>query len=953
MSLYALVVALVLAGSTALVNPHGSGAPAGAPAIALVNEDHSADFNGETYHFGQEFVSLVSNDTEYNWQVVSRAVAERAYAGRAVSAMIVLPRSFSHDILTLEDLDPTRAAVDYKVVAGDRLSRERLEGQLATILRDFNTRIVKMYFASIAANISDAQTAMSSVVSRHSGLVDILDGSIAPSLGTASSRHGSSVGLARLLTSLNSGWIAAQNGFTDRTTGALTSIADSLGDQRPHLSEYFMLQEQIAHTNVVNGNAAISQQAASNKDHFDRAFTDHIDDLLSGKDAWTGFDGLSSRAPDGTRTGALADLEQAVANYETIVTDYNARVDALTSSLEHQRSHLTESLRRLEALETSLLTQFFALTMPGDNAALGVPSGDPAIDESTYRIDPSALPASGARRALARLIAGGFGDSGASDAVLRQEQKIRDLVATIPTDPVQYDALFAELQGASGFDPAPYRSQLELIRAYAHAHGVASPALTLLQPTGAAVATHAATRSVSVDVPPETRYTVIATLPGGLPAEVAGVSLVTPAPSCPQTIPECVTIDAASASATVDNRGGSEPISVTFQYTIDLTGVEGSATVTYVAQDTTSSDVVGPSQTVGSDTYLLVPADAATQAIGSSDFAGITTYLSGIRTAANLLLLLFGAPSDSLDDFSAAVVPTRDFEGRSTESVYNRYGTVDASTIESRLSEADVADFGELGRDNIAAILAQIDAVREQLEAIDADLDTTAALHLSSTYFSEAVRRLQGWYAAAIASISAAPALWREGANTVLQLTTVPWNGGPEGTAELYVDERTGPALYSALSDLVASTRNGAQSVAASAQLIEDNSAQFDTLVEGVTATQTDTEAVLDAMNQTIMTGTADAAAGGEFSKRFSTVLANTRAAGADQGKIYEAFANPVTATDATPSGTAPGEGGFDARWLLIFGAGSVIGGLISWLLPRRRPRATTQKPRSSTDEIA
>ncbi|MDR0299353.1 MAG: hypothetical protein LBI13_04650, partial [Streptococcaceae bacterium] len=60
----------------------------GKPTIVLVNEDQAESFNGTNYNFGQSFVNLVSNDNKYNWQVVSRAVADRAYSDGSVQAVI-------------------------------------------------------------------------------------------------------------------------------------------------------------------------------------------------------------------------------------------------------------------------------------------------------------------------------------------------------------------------------------------------------------------------------------------------------------------------------------------------------------------------------------------------------------------------------------------------------------------------------------------------------------------------------------------------------------------------------------------------------------------------------------------------------------------------------------------------------------------------------------------------
>lgn len=72
------------------------------PIIALVNEDKTGNFNDADYNFGTSFVNIVSNDDKYNWQVVSRSVADRAYADKSIDAVIYLPQTFSQDILTLQ-----------------------------------------------------------------------------------------------------------------------------------------------------------------------------------------------------------------------------------------------------------------------------------------------------------------------------------------------------------------------------------------------------------------------------------------------------------------------------------------------------------------------------------------------------------------------------------------------------------------------------------------------------------------------------------------------------------------------------------------------------------------------------------------------------------------------------------------------------------------------------------
>ena len=142
------------------------------PTIALVNEDFPVLFNQVTYNLGKSFVDSVSNDKSYNWQVVSRSVADRAYKENAVDAIIYLPQSFSRDLLSLQEISPTQTKVDYKVQhQSDDLLDTVLGNKVASVLYDFNQDIVKMYYASIAGNVAEAENSMDSVIGKNTKLV--------------------------------------------------------------------------------------------------------------------------------------------------------------------------------------------------------------------------------------------------------------------------------------------------------------------------------------------------------------------------------------------------------------------------------------------------------------------------------------------------------------------------------------------------------------------------------------------------------------------------------------------------------------------------------------------------------------------------------------------------------------------------------------------------------------
>lgn len=916
-----LGVAGLLIASSSSVGARGTTAGPGAPTIALVNEDEPASFNGTEYLFGTEFVGLVSNDNRYNWQVVSRGVAERAYSDGAVSAVIVLPRSFTHDILTLQDIDPTRAVIDYRVAPGDQLARQRLQNEVSTILHDFNTRVVEMYFASVAANVSAAQAGMESVVGRYSTLVGTLGDDVQPQLTTTGEGHKRSESLAQILRSMNAAWIQAQNGFTASTTDTLTSISGSLAARQPELSDYFSLQEQIAKTNVLNGNTAIGDQATSDRDYYDQAFAEHIRVLRSGDGTWSGLDGLSSVDAGGRRTGALAELQKTVAGYDALAGAYNADVAEIAGSLEQQKEALEASSTRLAELTRRLFFEYFGITV--------------AIDGGNYTgIDPATLSTDAlARTALAGRISRSFAaESSTASTRGTYEQEIAALVSRISTDQAAYTQLFETLGSATDLDPTPYENRLELIERYASANGIAGPALTVLR-TAPSETEQIVTKTLPVTVPAGQSEQVEIQLPNTLTPSDVTVRVASPGAS--ETDADRTTIDPTTNIVTIDNTQRSEPVTVELGYTIDLHDLVGDTLLEYTAKITeaqASPDV----RSAGSDRYLLMPASAAAGAV-ASDYQATTSYLSDITAAANLLRFLYGAPGESESAFGAAVLADGEFRDHSAESVYKRYGVVPAATIEDRLDDRDVSDYRTLGIDNISAVLKELGTVAAARRAIDRDITRLSQLNVTPSHFTTALQQLEAWYAAARTSVDAAPELWAQKSNSVIQLTTTAWDGQEPGLSELYLDEKTGPALYETLTRLIDTSSRNAEAIAASAGLIDDNSAQFDDLIAGVQRTQAETNTLLAVMDGTIAADKDGAAQSSAFSSRFSTVLANTRASGADPAKIYETFANPVAVKDSTPAAHVDRGEAFDYRWIAIFVAGSLIGGLVAALVARRK----------------
>ena len=147
-----------------------------------------------------------------------------------------------------------------------------------------------------------------------------------------------------------------------------------------------------------------------------------------------------------------------------------------------------------------------------------------------------------------------------------------------------------------------------------------------------------------------------------------------------------------------DNSSGSETLTVVLDYVVHLRSLT-EATLSFSARDL--SLPAAPETELARDVYALIPADVTAESLGGTDFGAITSTLSDIDTASTLLLFLYGSPGEDLGAFAGSMQATPDFAGHSAESVRNRYGTVDSSTIADYLSAADVTAFQSLGLDNI------------------------------------------------------------------------------------------------------------------------------------------------------------------------------------------------------------------------------------------------------------
>lgn len=321
------------------------------PTVGLVNEDLSAEFNSETYAFGASFIDRISKDSEYNWTVLSRPVAEKAYKDGSVDAVLYIPQSFSHDILTLQETSPTKATVEYRLREQlDERSDGLLKARILDIVHGFNRSVVTMYYASLADNIAEADGHMNAALGIQKALIAALTSDVQKPFATTMPTFESLLASASGLKDVDAAASQAQASFTNSVMELLTSNGQALTGQLPGIEEYTDRQSEIAQLNTANANRGIAGQAESDRDFYGAQFDGFRTSMLC---KLSGLDTADGSTPCADAEGTIPPyLQRLIADLWRAITQYSDDHAQFVSGVSDS---LDQRIRTLRAVERALI----------------------------------------------------------------------------------------------------------------------------------------------------------------------------------------------------------------------------------------------------------------------------------------------------------------------------------------------------------------------------------------------------------------------------------------------------------------------------------------------------------------------------------------------------------------------------------------------------------------------
>lgn len=874
------------------------------PIIALVNEDQPNTFNGTKYNFGENFVKLVSNDNKYNWQVLSRSVANKAYADGSVDAVIYLPQNFTHNILTLQALNPQKAELDYKILPSkSELNNKLLQDKIVNVLYDFNTSVVKMYYASVAGNVANAQTNMGNVVKSQGTILTGLNDNVYAPFQTTNESYSLVVSIASGLKSEDDSWIQAQNNFTKSVVNMLNESSSSFNGTLPSLTNYFNTQRKIVDINFENGNKGITNQANSDNRYYYNQYTVAYNKAVQAMHQFYNTDA------SGNETGVYANLKNQISSYNTLISGVNDDISTQIDSLTSKKIALLN-------LEKDLYLQFF----------------EQNISQAPDNTDFTSLEtANNARNAMVKMLGTSFHKTDNISGT-PYPKTISNLLNNLSVNVGDYDNLLAALVKNGSLTQQQkdtYEAKLGVLKNYATAFGVNTATADFSTAPTVNNSDQNFTKQITITVPQAAKYTLKLQASNGL--SNSGISIASqPTGTGAIVNPDnSVTLDNQTTS-TKDSNGNvttshsTSPMTYVVTYKVDL-GQATSGTVT-ASVDNGSG---GTDSSV--ENFGLIPANAISEYAGGSQFGYISTLFNNIDTASSLITFLYGAPGATYSDMEGCTKAS-DFQEASEQSIFKMYGNV--PQVRNRLSDDDVNQFMNYGKANIKSVADTVTTLNSSIAKLQNDKETLSN-HLPSNYFSQVSSDLQAWYNQTMNTLNAEYKAWTTNNTTLLQQK--PWQEYNQNDVVLYYDKEDSDSLYSTISGMVTSTAKQAKDTAASAQIIKNNASEFDQMVDMVTNTQNGAKKVIDNTNNLLNAGNGDLKNSQNYYKNFASTLSNTRTDGVNANNIFNFFAKPLSIKDITKKVMSAAQN-FDWRWIVILVIGIFIGDLgKTWI--RRKPK--------------
>lgn len=868
--------------------------------FALVNEDRGASFEEKNYGLGADFVTVINQDSTNRWETTTRNIAHSGVENGQFDAEIIIPQDFSERLLSLESINPEKALIEYRVREGqNEVSNQAIQEKVNTILKDFNERIVQMYFSSIIGSLSEAQQNVNQIVGIEVKQKNELEQKIYTPFKELPSNYTNVLSTTSLLEETNKIFTQDQAAFVDSVKNLMDSNNQSLESSsqttkevQSTVTEYTEEANDKLKTSIEQFNDQFElhkkQLAAQWEDDLTgyQNQYDQLNDTLM-----TQFNNFYSKGSKDTEsTGVYSDfLLNAYAFQESQAT----RIDELKEEI----ADLTDRVTQLTELKAQIAKTYFN-------------------DENTT---PDSVTQEQVKQAIIQQISGTQNEAALVPEYL---QSITDKLRSISfLDQQKFDELLVLLkdkQLLNNETMEELKNSYQIINKY-------DPELdkqgqfAILTPddqTTEAQFDISSTVNLTVDKLPSSQTINLATNTDGR-GSIAVQNLTDIANDLQRKIASYINNSDVAVTVSKDE--------VTNLLTIDIGSISGELEKLPNALNLTYKIYANAVWTIengtGADEYLTCPyawkLNGNDISHGSfsvysdkdqplkNDLAQLFELFTSINTNANQLAMIYGNPS-ALDVTSLVKAinenpdkPLSELADKS--SIYWMYNNLTDQKKEVQISDSLCQKYKESGtkiytdtKTQIERLQAIIGTAEDQNQEGTPTLYGTLNLMTTPEQLIQEANVLGTWFEESVKQIDQTYQTWHETDKVNAESVITPENEHPEESDTKMIASST-EGLVETLQSLVKSSKEIAASTEQSAAKVTDIAPTIKEIKETTDTVQTNAKDILSSLDLSVEENKKTVKTNKNYAKNFEKVLANTKNGGADNPAVFNFLSNPIS----------------------------------------------------------
>ena len=154
--------------------------------MAVVNEDNGTTYRGKKYLLAKSYLNGLKLPKNVSMDVVPRGVAESGLKNNSYQLAIFIPTDFSAKIVDVDNPNPQKLNIQYKINAKSQAMESRCHGEADDIIQGLNRKLVSIYDLEIMSNLFDAQNKVAGIYARQGTLAAIYRNGLAEPISNLS-----------------------------------------------------------------------------------------------------------------------------------------------------------------------------------------------------------------------------------------------------------------------------------------------------------------------------------------------------------------------------------------------------------------------------------------------------------------------------------------------------------------------------------------------------------------------------------------------------------------------------------------------------------------------------------------------------------------------------------------------------------------------------------------------